>query len=262
MSEILKIYHDAGFFSCCTIRLRKIIEFYTQKNQLPIVDSSYQWSRYKDSNRDITQEFFKNLDEIILKKNAEVFSYAEEEEQFSDYSKLNFEFINDFVEKYFSPSDKVLEIYRELIEKNSINLNDTLSVLHRGNEKQGETLIPSYEQVSQKIDLVLSENKNIRLFLQSDEVEFYDFMLKKYPTALTIDGTLKMNRTAEIEIQSQLIKGKKEYQAQLFLAILLIISKSKHVILNSGNIGLWICLYRQSVENVHQFLTNRYLTHQ
>lgn len=34
-----------------------------------------------------------------------------------------------------------------------------------------------------------------------------------------------------------------------------LMSESSEVILNSGNVGLWICLLRKNSNNVHQYLS-------
>ncbi len=43
--------HNAGFFSCCSVKLTKIVEFINSNKRLPDnVDSSEQFSLYKDFN--------------------------------------------------------------------------------------------------------------------------------------------------------------------------------------------------------------------
>ena len=58
--SILKIKHNAGFFSCCSIRLIDIIHYFNENKTLPDeVDSSEQFSLYKLDQNDITSLFFK-----------------------------------------------------------------------------------------------------------------------------------------------------------------------------------------------------------
>ena len=53
MSVICK--HNAGFFSCCAVKLTDIVNFMNSKSQIPqYVDSSKQFSWYKNDERDIT----------------------------------------------------------------------------------------------------------------------------------------------------------------------------------------------------------------
>ena len=55
------VTHNAGFFSCCSIRLHDIIMFFNTNKRLPdIVDSSTQFIWYKRYPRDITFDYFNN----------------------------------------------------------------------------------------------------------------------------------------------------------------------------------------------------------
>ena len=55
---MIKITHNAGFFSCCSVKLTEIVEFINSNKRLPdIVDSSEQFIVYKndkDKDKDIT----------------------------------------------------------------------------------------------------------------------------------------------------------------------------------------------------------------
>ena len=57
---MIKIDHNAGFFSCCSVKLNMIVDFIHSNKSLPdIVDSSKQFILYKnDKNIDITFDYF------------------------------------------------------------------------------------------------------------------------------------------------------------------------------------------------------------
>ena len=55
----LTITHNAGFFSCCTIRLIEIVNFFNNNKNLPtIVDSSRQFDFYKSKPEDLSKFYF------------------------------------------------------------------------------------------------------------------------------------------------------------------------------------------------------------
>ena len=58
--------HNAGFFSCCSVKLSNIVNFINKYKKIPdIVDSSVQFDWYKQSsNEDITYDYFKHYDTI------------------------------------------------------------------------------------------------------------------------------------------------------------------------------------------------------
>ena len=53
--------HNAGFFSCCTIKLNEIVKFINKNRTLPMyVDSSKHFNWYKtEGEGDVTYKYFK-----------------------------------------------------------------------------------------------------------------------------------------------------------------------------------------------------------
>ena len=253
MENILKVTHNAGFFSCSTIRLRKIIDFYNQTKILPIVDSSLQWGNYKDKLEDVTSKFYKNTtDEKVF--DFVKFSESDDEEQFSDYSQLNMKDISFFVKKYFTLSDDVINIKNSLINKYNINTQDLIGICYRGNDKSVETNVPTYNDMMIMIREVKQLNPEKRLLIQSDEKEFYNVVLAEFSDSIYFDEMIKINKNTNSSVPHHVPYGRKTEQAQTFLAILSILSECSKLIINSGNISMWICLYRENVNGVYQYL--------
>ncbi len=244
--------HDVGFFSNCTITLRALMEESRQSKHFFSLDTSKQWTYYKDNDEDVFGKFFKVSDdkfEILDEK----FSKSNDEDQFSNYGQINYHIVNPFVKKYFSLSDEVKEIEKKFIEKYKIELDKTICVLYRGNDKCKETNLPSYEDMDIKLNNLVEKYPNHKILIQSDEIEFCDFMLK-YKNSFVIDEVEKINKTKENAIQHIIPIGNKVVNAQKFLSVMSIMSKCDVVLLNSGNVGMWVCLLRGSFKNVFQFL--------
>ena len=70
----LVVTHNAGFFSCCSVKLHRIVEFINKHKKLPdTCDSSQQFQWYKRTNshlinRDITYDYFKHYNTIEIKE--------------------------------------------------------------------------------------------------------------------------------------------------------------------------------------------------
>jgi hypothetical protein len=257
MDNKLVVTHNAGFYSNCTIRLKRIIDFYNKNKIYPIVDSSQQWEFYKDSPGDITPYLF-DSDEYeypVIEKHIDFFE--SNEDQFLEFNKLDYKNISILVDKYFKPSKHIIEILNSLISKYNIDLEKTISVCYRGNDKQKETNLPSYDDMMQKIDEVKSKYPDNRILIQSDEIEFYNFVLSKYSDSIYFNEILKMQKNPNTAIQYHVSIGNRLNQSMIFHAILLIISKSSKVIVNSGNVGMWICFYRKKFDNVYQYLNHK-----
>ena len=99
------VTHNAGFFSCCSVRLDEIAKFINQHKKIPAVDSSRQFEWYKDKPGDITYDYFRHYekcDDIELTKVDFCHNY-----QFTDYSKLDYTSLVLLVNKFFSISDEI-----------------------------------------------------------------------------------------------------------------------------------------------------------
>jgi hypothetical protein len=248
--------HNAGFFSCCTVRMMRIVDFYKKNKIYPIVDSSNQWGFYKDKPGDITNLFFKEKSEE-REIDTKIGYYDQNDSELSDYKLLDFKNLNFLVEKYFSPSDEVIKIYNYLVEKYKIDFDKTIAVCYRGNDKQKETNIPTYSEMMEKIDELVSKFPDHKLLIQSDEIDFYENVMKKYPNIIYFKEVVKIKKDNFSAVQYNIPAGERTSQAMIFLAIVNLLSKCSKLILNSGNVSMWITLYRGTSNNVYQYLNHK-----
>ena len=258
---IAKITHNAGFFSCCSVRLGSIIQYFNNEKQLPkYVDSSMQFRWYKELNTDVTFQYFQHYNEFdndIEYTNTMDFH---ETKQFGFYKDLDFERINPFIKKYFTPSKIVQSKIDCITRKYAIDFDNTCALFHRGLDKVTETEICSYEDKLEKAKELLKENPNIRFLIQSDETEFIDKALNEFPNNAFYckDEIFHMEHDSKTLIDHK-FRENPEDRAQNLLAVLVILSKCKHVILSAGNCDLWTTLFRGNAKNVTQFFKNEWV---
>ena len=149
----LVISHNFGFFSCSTMRLHYLIDYFHENKALPVIFDSrdcYGW--YKPDNNssiDITFNYFKHYDEI-----PETIEYKrrinyKEWFQFKSYNQLDYENI--------------------------------CVLFFRGNDKATEVELPSYEEYIHYGKYVLNLYPNIKFLIQSDETEFLITMANHFP---------------------------------------------------------------------------------
>ena len=256
----LKINHNAGFISCCSVRLNDIINYFNINKTLPkIIDSSAQYAWYKPTEynrRDITNDYFENniTDNIEYKEDID---YTHEY-QFSNYKFLNYELINPFIKKYFTPSTEIINIINTIENKYNITDYSNICVLfYRGNDKTTETELSSYEKIIEKANELLLGNPNIIFLIQSDESEFITTMKSVFSNSFNFKDEArhmkKCNSTVDIVFKKYNYKYSKFY-----LAITVIMSKCKYVICgSSGNCSIWIAFYRGNADNIFQYIDNK-----
>jgi len=131
---------------------------------------------YKNEiNKDITFEYFKNYkdvqdDTIIFPINYHW------EDQFKNYSDLDYKYITPVIKKYFSPSIKINEIISELENKYNIIHDNTIAVYYRGTDKYTETQLAPFDEFYRKILQLVNINENINILLQTDSSKFIEYI--------------------------------------------------------------------------------------
>jgi hypothetical protein len=249
--------HHAGFFSTATLILFQIINYKKRKEINPTgIESSqvFIWYRYTSNN--IFFDFFKiknidNLNNISLTD----FDYELRGDlQFKNYSDYNFDIYFKYVDVYFNLSDNVINIYNIIKTKYNIDFKNTCCLFLRGNDKASECEIPHYDKYIIKGKELLHLNPNLKFLIQSDEKEFIDTMCANFSNNIVfIDEIRVISRDVKRTVDNHGIAPQTNHKYALnFLAIVYIMSKCKYVICNSGNISVWILLYRKHITNFYQ----------
>jgi hypothetical protein len=261
---MLKIDHSAGFFSCCTIRLEKILEYFNENRKLPEnVDSSMQFRDYKPLNNanDITHFFFskeKEEDKGIDIKYESVVRTTDLnwEQQFSNFKLLNYEKLAPFTGKYFALSQNVMDIVEKMEKKYNFDYDNMCIIFHRGLSKCWETNLAPYDEYIRKAREIM--DKDMVIMLQSDETEFFDALKQEFSNAIILDEMCYMSKQyveKAPNVELALHPDIRVNQELHFLSIVKIMSKARTVITGSGNIAFWLCLMRGNADGVHQYLS-------
>lgn len=250
--NLLKITHNAGFFSCFSKRLEGIVWFFNTYKHLPDhVDSSEQFSLYKENDSDdLAPLYFKDRDTSLTYHQAVHFH---NDMQFFNYATLDFHGLAPVIKKYFHPSDQVAAIVSAYEKKYAINYDTTCAVFYRGNDKSTETGIAPYDIFITKAREMKKQVPGITFLVQSDETEFVDLFLKEFPNSVVIDEVPHMSKKNS-SISHELPRGQRSQFGVKFFAAVLVVSKCKYLVTHSGNCGLWAVLYRGNCEHVHQWL--------
>lgn len=251
---MIKIIHNAGFFSCCSVKLNNIVEFINLHKKLPtIVDSSEQFEWYKNNtnkNKDITFDYFEKYDNITDVNIIFPINYKHEY-QFNNYADLDYQHLTPLIKKYFCPSIEINENINNIEKKYNLIYENICVLFYRGNDKNRETPKCSYEEYLNYANNLLKNNPKIVFLIQSDETEFIEFMTDKLPSSFYFKDEIrhmkKCDDTVDIKMKSQNYEFSKKY-----LAITIIMSKCKYIICGSGNCDIWIMLYRGNNNNVIQ----------
>jgi hypothetical protein len=256
----LKITHDAGFFSCCSVGLHFIVNFFNENKMLPTdVDRSSQFNQYKENHDQDLSKLFYNKNHFDIKyQNCIDFFW---EKQFEKYSELDFNNLTLFIQRYYAVSDLILNKVFEIQQRIGVDYENIIAVCYRGNDKCSETQIGSYETYIEQIDMVYEKMDDPLIFIQTDEVEFLEKIQEKYVNVFYLDEIPIIKKNTSLSIQHTISNYKKEkFEFALnFLASMIFMSKCNHLITHSGNVGLWIAMYRGHFNNSFQYLKGEWV---
>ncbi len=249
----LTTQHDGGFFSCCSVRLHFLIEFFNKYKSIPgtYVTKKYFECNKRDPEEDLTFHYFKHYD-----YNNEPIEYTKDIEfkewfQYKIFNTLDLEGLKPFIIKYFTPTDVILDLQRLIEKKYKLDFDNICVLFYRGNDKATEMDLPPIDFYIEYGNQMLEKNPNIKFLIQSDETNFINQMKEEFPNNVVfydeIRHMYKKNSTVNVVFK----ETNYEYSL-LYYAITLIMSKCKYIICNAGNCSLWIVFYRGNCDNIVQ----------
>ena len=212
-------------------------------------------------NQDITHVFFKHPSECELPEPISNVNYNNTH-QYLPYSQLDYQNITPVVKKFFEPSADINEIMKHFENKYGIDPGNCIAVYYRGTDKITETALDSFDSYYAKLNELLSQhsdNHGCKILLQSDSAQFFDYMKDKFRDSthssnLVIIDEIAPSSNTTAGTHNERNRQTNHSDIKHLLAVVLTISKCKHIICSSGNVSQWMTLYRGNAVNVHQNL--------
>jgi len=174
---VIKHLPHAGFFSCCSVKLSNIVNYYNKFNFFPKkINTDSLFNIYKTSDKNIDSHFFQkngeNTDKFILNKVKNPGCA-----NISNYSLYDYKNLRYIINKYFKPTQKIINIKNKLISKYRINKNCT-AVYYRGTDKYKEVKSIGFRIFKKKIDTIIQKGEKILLL--TDSKQFLNYMENMY----------------------------------------------------------------------------------
>jgi hypothetical protein len=255
----LQLKHSSGFFSCCSVACYDIIEHIKQHQSVPEVDFSKTLKLYRDfSDQNAYDMYFKfnesqelNIDKIskIKYNKLSLFNYKDED----------LKNIKPIIQKWFNPSDLVLEYVELFIKKYEIDMDKTLAICFRGTDKFMDIKETRYEDFISRAPSIINNEGINRVLIQTDQTQFIDFFKNYYPNIRVFNIQEIPTTSSKKHLYKGVIEENKVSHAQMFLASMQILSRCKFLINHSGNVARWIIKYRGSTHNTMQYKSNQLL---
>lgn len=253
-NPILKVNNTGGFFSCCSVQLDLIIEYFNKFKQLPeVVDTSDQFDWYRPGTM---KTYFQTMPTNI--RYGRRIDYAQWH-QYIDFRKLDYKGLKLFIDKYFMPSEEVQTIIKQIEIKYEISYDTICVLFYRGNDKATETSLSPYRDYIERAKKLLLTKPNLMFLVQSDETEFIETMVAEFPGKCIVFRDEIRHIPKSLTTVDKVFKEDNFVYSKYYLAITIIMSKCAHIICGSGNCSIWIALFRGNANGMQQFLKTQWI---
>jgi hypothetical protein len=253
--------HNHGFFSCCTVKLYDIINYINGTGKLPeSVDSSAQFGKYRPALRDdVTYDFFEQPISSEYTHTPNICFHFDH--QFWSYYTLDFQRVLPIFKLYFEPSQRIKTITDRIVKEHNICHDKCIAVYYRGTDKSCETAIETFENFDKKLnELLATVNEDIQILVQTDTAQFLDYITDKHTKNNLIVVKELLPTYTNRGVHDERSNEQNYDDISLLLSIVTIMSKCKYIICSSGNVSLWMMMYRGNAKNVHQTLHHCWYT--
>ena len=171
-----------------------------------------------------------------------------------DYDNLPIDYVRNNLRNYFLLSNPVKHLADYFSRVYRLNLGETVGVHFRGTDKVTEIETPSLQDFILKTANALIDLKNPKVLLLTDEPDAIKAFSSAFPNiTISIEELKTPPKQVGVKLGSHMLGSKSpESQAQIFLAVLYLVSQCRRVVTHTGNGSLWEVLFRGSTQGLEQ----------
>jgi hypothetical protein len=249
----LDITINAGFFANCSITLGGLTRVYPSERYTKV-----NWPCQDQWRND--DQVGKNLFDLYFQPNSDLDPHALANlsplgpQLNTVYRDLRFDKLTPYIENYFAPSEIARKKLNELVHKYEIDFDNTIGLCYRGTDKFTELVpIPPRYYVAEVLRLI-RKNPRLRVLLQTDQEQVRDIFVRELGEHVFYLSELPVTKSLiAIHDISREDRGISNFEFGItLLAVVNIFAKCRYLVTYTGNVSLWICLYRGTARNTCQ----------
>jgi hypothetical protein len=254
---VLYCGHNAGFFSNCTVTLWNIAEAQRKSPcKVARIDFSRAFSSYRNQHQQTNETdlyplfFAQNSMEAIAPG-----SKLHEIKHHSLYRFIDYKQFNPWIKGLFDLSGPVRVIEEQLARQYHIDFSKTIAVVYRGTDKGIEVEIARPEAYLDQARALLQKNPGFRVLIQTDEAIVRDLFVKTLGQQCFFIQEMPVSTTGAVvhDLDEQALRMDRSEFGVMLVAVTHLLSRCAYVVNHTGNMALWICLFRGNANGVVQF---------
>jgi hypothetical protein len=249
--------HDAGFFSICTVSLWSLAELQRVRGIFPRrIDYSRNFLSFRNAEQlrrktDLYPLFFKPWPDSSIDPRRRL-PYAD---QHGIYAFLDYKRLTPIIDRFFRPSDRAVEVRAELKRRYAIDPSKTIAVVYRGTDKGVEVEIASPQAFLSKTRQLAVEHPGHRVWIQTDERDVRAMFVREFGDRCFYLNEMPVSGNGVVvhgQDDDTLNMDRSDFGV-LLVAVNSLLAQADIVVNHTGNMALWLCLWRGHARGVWQF---------
>ncbi len=259
----LRLRHRAGFFSICSTLLDSILDLHRCGIVAEHLDCSSSFHDFRGPGDAA------DLYPRLFRPDPTVQSPADRSPRFRPvghhhrhYRDIDFDGVAPFLQRHFQPSDATLATRDALLGRLGLDPTKLVGLCWRGTDKQREVPPTDVAAYIALADRLLAADPALRVLVQTDQMQARDALVAHFGQRCAFfeempvtDGGVVMHR---LDLDGLYGMARPDF-ARTLLASVLAVASCRHLITHTGNVGLWLALYRGNARELYQFDRQRML---
>jgi hypothetical protein len=246
----------SGFFSNNTVALWSLCELLKDRLVVDRIHYLFGFSAYRNCDQpiyeyDLYPDYF-TPDSAVTLPDPQLIRFVNHH---GLYHELNHEWLNPLLNRYFSPSEGIRRIVDAWKVKYRFDGSRTIGVCYRGTDKGTEVKLADPRAYLNVTRNLLKKHPDYRVMIQTDQQQVRDLFLREFGDCCWFIEELPVTSgQASLAHISTRERGVDRHQFGLrILASALLLADCNQLVNHTGNMGLWIALFRGHREHAVQF---------
>jgi hypothetical protein len=249
--------HQSGFFSTCSVTLWQIAEVLERTGELPRrIDFSraFRWFRNAAQTRDASDMYplFFSPGAVDATRGL---TWLPRVRYHGLYCWIEYRRFGLIMRRYFQPSEKARAFQTQWIARYDINLARTIAVVYRGTDKSTELTLASPQAYVEEARKILERHPDFRILIQTDELAVRDLFVEDFGSRCFFIEDLPVSRYGVVvhELDDATLQRDRGEFGVMLVAVTELLSRAAFVVNHTGNLALWVCLWRGHSRGLVQF---------
>jgi hypothetical protein len=249
--------HQSGFFSTCSVTLWHIAEVLERTGEMPRrIDFSraFRWFRNAEQTRDACDMY-----PLFFRPGAvdatRGLTWLPRVRYHGLYRWIDYRRFGLVMERYFQPSEKARAFQSQWIARYGIDPDKTIAVVYRGTDKSTELALASPRAYVDQARKILERHPDFRILIQTDELSVRDLFVEEFGSRCFFIDAMPVSRHGVVvhELDDASLQRDRGEFGVMLVAVTELLSRAAFVVNHTGNLALWVCLWRGHSRGVVQF---------